>query len=166
MDISYTISHLVAADEHNVIGGNNKLPWHLPNDLKYFKNRTWGMPVIMGRKTYESVDKPLPGRKNIVITTNKQWQRQGVFVSTNIDGAIDQALETDAKEIFIIGGGQIFSETISLVNRIYLTRVHAVVEGDVFYPEIDKQLWRLKSSKTFEADEKHAYSYTFEVWEK
>ena len=160
------LSHLVAADENNIIGGNNTLPWHLPNDLKYFKNRTWGMPVIMGRKTYESVDKPLPGRRNIVITSNNEWQREDVFTAANLQSAIEIAGETDAKEIFIIGGGEIFKQSIDLINRIYLTRVHANVQGDIYYPQFNKSQWRLDSAKRFEADEKHQYAYTFEVWEK
>jgi dihydrofolate reductase len=159
------IAHLVAADENNVIGGNNKLPWHLPNDLKYFKNRSWGLPVIMGRKTFESVNKPLPGRKNIVITSNRNWSFEGVDTAFDLQHALDIARQTDAKEIFIIGGGEVFRQSMQIVNRIYLTRVHAAVDGDVYYPPLEANRWQLTSTKKFNRDEKHAYDYTFEVYE-
>src|SRR3954465_14684300 len=99
---------MVAADENNVIGKNNQLPWRLPNDLKYFKNQTWAMPVIMGRKTFESFGKPLAGRKNIVITRNEDWQKEGVEVVHSIEEAISKAQAFDVNELFIIGGAQIF----------------------------------------------------------
>ncbi len=105
------ISHLVAASENNVIGKNNQLPWNLPNDFKFFKNKTWGMPVVMGRKTYESMEKELPGRINIVVTTNKDWVRSNVVVAHTIEEGIKRAEESDCKEIFIIGGGEIFKQS-------------------------------------------------------
>ena len=160
------ISHLVAASENNVIGKGNQLPWHLPNDFKYFKNKTWAMPVIMGRNTYESLDKPLPGRFNIVITTNHDWNRNDVIVAHSIDEAITKATETDCKEIFIIGGGKIFEQSIGTVNKIYLTRVHTTVEGDTFYPEIDETKWKLISEDPHPADEKHKFAYSFQLWER
>lgn len=160
------ISHLVAASENNVIGNNNQLPWHLPNDFKFFKNKTWGMPVIMGRKTCESLDKPLPGRFNIVVTTKMDWKRDDVIVAHTINEAIDKAIETDCKEIFIIGGGELFKQSIDIINRIYLTRVHTNIEGDTFYPEIDNTKWKLVSEDPFNADDKHAFAYTFQTWEK
>jgi len=160
------LSHIVAASENNVIGSKNNLPWNLPNDFKYFKNKTWGMPVIMGRKSYESLKKSLPGRINIVVTNKTNWQPEDVCVVNNIDSAIEKAREADAKEIFIIGGGEIFKQTIDIVSRIYLTRVHATIEGDTYYPEIRKDQWELVDEQSFPADEKHKYAYTFEVWEK
>ena len=160
------LSHIVAASENNVIGSNNDLPWSLPNDLKYFKNKTWGMPVIMGRKSYESLKTALPGRVNIVVTSKKDWHPANVFVADNINEAIEKAREADTKEIFIIGGGEIFRQTIDMVSRIYLTRVHAVVKGDTYYPEIKKDRWKLVSAQSFPADDKNNYAYTFEVWEK
>src|SRR4051812_18720611 len=99
-----TISHLVAASENNVIGKNNQLPWKLPNDFKFFKNKTWGMPVVMGRKTYESMESELAGRINIVVTTSNEWKRENVLVAHTIEDAVKKAEETDCKEIFIIGG--------------------------------------------------------------
>ncbi len=160
------LSHIVAASENNIIGSKNELPWHLPNDFKYFKNKTWGMPVIMGRKSYESLKKSLPGRINIVVTSKTDLQADDIFVANNIDAAIVKAEESDAKEIFIIGGGEIFRQTIDIVSRIYLTRVHANIAGDTFYPEIKKDSWKLISEQSFPADDKNNYAYTFEVWKK
>ena len=160
------LSHIVAASENNVIGCKNELPWHLPNDFKYFKNKTWGMPVIMGRKSFESLKKSLPGRINIIVTTKTNLQSEDIFLVDNIDAAIEKAEEGDVKEIFIIGGGEIFRQTIEIVSRIYLTRVHANIEGDTYYPEIDKSIWKLTSEQSFPADEKNNYAYTFEVWER
>jgi dihydrofolate reductase len=163
---SAIISHLVAASENNVIGKENHLPWNLPNDFKFFKNKTWGMPVIMGRNTYESLDKSLPGRFNIVITTKQDWKRDGVIVTHNIEEAVAKAEETDCKEIFIIGGGEVFKQSIEIVNRIYLTRVHTTVEGDTFYPAIDEAQWKLILEDKHFADDKHAFDYTFQTWER
>ena len=160
------LSHIVAASENNIIGIKNGLPWHLPTDFKYFKNKTWGMPVIMGRSTFESMKKDLPGRINIVVTRKSDWHPRNVFISHTINEAIDKAKESDAKEIFIIGGGKVFSETIKMVDRIYLTRVHTKVEGDTFYPEIDKAKWKITSEEQHPADEKNNYPFTFEVWKK
>ena len=160
------ISHLVAASENNVIGIQNKIPWHLPNDLKYFKNKSWGMPVIMGRNTYESLDKPLPGRINIVLTKRTDWERSDVTVAHTLEEAVTKANNTDCKEIFIIGGGEIFKQTFELADRIYITRVHTQIEGDVFYPAIEENNWSLISADAHYSDSKHAYDYTFQVWER
>lgn len=161
-----TISLVVAASENNAIGKNNQLIWHLPNDLKFFKNTTWGFPVIMGRKSFESVNKPLPGRTNIVITTNPDWKAETVIVVNNLKDAIQKAAETNSKQIFIIGGGEIYKQSMDIADSIYITRVHADVEGDTFFPVIDESKWKLTSNQDFEADEKHAYSYSFQIWEK
>ena len=161
-----TISLVVAASENNAIGKNNQLIWHLPNDLKFFKNTTWGFPVIMGRKSFESVNKPLPGRTNIVITTNPDWKVETVIVVKNLKDAIQKAAETNSKQIFIIGGGEIYKQSMDIADSIYITRVHADLEGDTFFPEIDKSKWKLTSNQDFEADEKHAYSYSFQIWKK
>ena len=161
-----TTSHLVAASENNVIGKNDQLPWSLPNDFKFFKNKTWGMPVIMGRNTFTALGNILPGRFNIVVTTQPGWNKEGVIVAHTIEEAIDKAKQTDCKEIFIIGGGKIFAQTIDLIDRIYITRVHTTVEGDTFYPSIDRDKWRLIFEDKHFADEKHAFDYTFQTWEK
>ena len=159
------ISLLVAASENDVIGKDGQLLWHLPNDLKYFKNLTWGMVVIMGRKTFESVNKPLPGRLNIVVTSNRDWKMDGVVTKNTIDEAIQYARDEHFKELFIIGGGEIYRQTMNIADRIYMTRVHATLDGDTYFPAIDPN-FKLASSQPFEADEKHAWPYTFEVWNK
>ena len=158
------ISLVVAAAENNAIGKNNQLLWHLPKDLKFFKNTTWGMPVIMGRKTYESVNKPLPGRFNIVITRQTGWQADGVIVATDLQDALKKAAETNCKEFFVIGGGEIYKQAIEIADKIYITRVHATLDGDTFFPVIDESKWQLTSNQDFEADEKHQYAYSFQTW--
>ncbi len=160
------ISLVVAASENNAIGKNNQLLWHLPNDLKFFKNTTWGMPVIMGRKTFESVSKILPGRFNIVITTQPNWNFDGALVANSLQDALDKALVTNCNEAFIIGGGEIYTQSIEMANTIFLTRVHTTIDGDTFFPEIDETKWQLVSNEDFEMDEKHAFSYSFQKWEK
>jgi dihydrofolate reductase len=161
-----TLSLLVAADEKNVIGKDNKLPWHLPNDLKYFKNLTWGMPILMGRKTFDSIGKALPGRKSIVITRNKDWKHKNVEVVHSIEEAINSAKADDIKEIFVIGGAEIFSSSFNKADRIYLTRIHHQFEGDVFFPELPANDWALVQNKICNADDKNAYAHTFQVWDK
>ena len=160
------ISLIVAASENNSIGKNNQLLWHLPNDLKFFKNTTWGMPVIMGRKTFESVNKPLPGRINIVITRQADWQAAGVTVARDLQDALKKAADTNCKEVFVIGGGEIYKWALSISDIIYLTRVHIQLEGDTFFPLINETNWELESSQDFSADEKHTYAYSFQKWKK
>jgi len=160
------LSLLVAADEANVIGKDNQLPWHLPNDLKYFKNLTWGMPILMGRKTFESIGKPLPGRKSIVITRSKDWQWEGVEVVHSVEEAIDKAKEHDVKEIFVIGGAEIFHTSFAQAHRIYLTRIHHRFDGDVYFPQVDEKGWQLVKSHKSSKDEKNLYDHTFQVWER
>jgi dihydrofolate reductase len=161
-----TISLVVAAATNDAIGKDNKLPWNLPNDMKYFKNVTWGMPVIMGRKTFESFGKPLDGRKNIVITRHPGWTAKGVVVVNNLDDALFVAKETDAKEAMVIGGGEIFKIAFEKTKRIYITRVKAEPEADTFFPHIDPTIWHLVSKDDHKADEKNAYDYSFQVWER
>jgi dihydrofolate reductase len=161
------ISLIVAASENNAIGKNNQLLWHLPKDMKFFKNITWAMPVVMGRKTFESMgNKPLPGRKNIVITKQTDWEAEGVAVVNSVEEAVSLAEELDYKEIFIIGGGEIFMISFGMASKIYMTRVHLDIEGDVFFPVIERKEWELKSSVDNPADDKHAYAFTFELWER
>jgi len=155
---------VVAASTNNAIGKNNQLLWHLPNDLKFFKNTTWGFPVIMGRKTFEAVNKPLPGRTNIVITRKEDWRAAGVINATDLNDAIGKAAETNANQIFIIGGGEIYKQSMAIADTIYMTRVHAVLYGDTFFPVIDEQDWELVSNEDFQADEKHAFAYSFQKW--
>lgn len=165
------ISLIVAAAQNNTIGKDGQLPWRQANDMQYFKNVTWGMPVIMGRKTFQALGKPLEGRKNIVITHQLApiaigGKAADAVVTKSLDEALSAAKETDAKEIFIIGGGEIFRLALEKANRIYLTRIQAEPEGDVFFPELDPIVWRLISSDDHEADSKNQYPYSFQVWER
>lgn len=160
------VSLLLAASENNVIGKDNQLPWHLPQDLKYFKNLTWGLPILMGRKTFDSIGKPLLGRKSIVITRNESWRHEGVEVVHSIDEAIQKAEAFGAKEIFVIGGAEIFKTALPVAGRIYLTRIHHRFDGDVFFPEISAGEWNLVSNRYCAADEKNVYNHTYQVWER
>jgi dihydrofolate reductase len=163
------VSLIVAASENNVIGKNGQLLWNLPNDMKFFKNTTWAMPVIMGRKTFDALKgKPLPGRFNFVITHDPDGiaSNQNIKVVGNLEESIRLAKETDCKEAFVIGGGQIYAAFMPVADRIYLTRIHGSFEGDTFFPDIDPDSWKLVSNKDFDKDEKHAYAYSFQVWEK
>lgn len=124
------------------------------------------MPVIMGRKTYQSMKSDLPGRINIVVTSRKDWKADGVSIAHNLDDALALAKDADTREIFIIGGGEIFKETMDIVDRIYLTRVHVTIDGDTKYPEISPSIWKKVSERFHDKDDKHNYSFTFEVWER
>jgi dihydrofolate reductase len=161
------ISFVVAASENNVIGKNNQLLWHLPKDMKFFKNVTWAMPVVMGRKTFESMgSKPLSGRKNIVITRQPGWKADGVSVVNSVDAAMALATELNYKEIFVIGGGEIYMIAYERANKIYMTRVHAELEGDTYFPVIEKDDWKLVSNVDNLADEKHKHAFSFQLWER
>lgn len=161
------INLVVAASENNVIGKDNKLLWHLPNDMVFFKNTTWGMPVIMGRKTFESLGKPLKGRTNIVISSSNDYSPgKGVAVVKSIGEAVQESEKTDARECYVIGGGEIYKLALPDAHRIYMTRVHATLDGDTFFPPLHESDWQKVSSVKFEADEKHAYPYSFEIWQR
>ena len=160
------ISFVVAAATNNGIGKDGKMPWHLPADMKHFKNVTWGMPVVMGRKTFESLGNVLPGRKNIVITRQPGWNVKGTVAVQTIDDALFVAKETDAKEVMVIGGGEIYKTLFNKAHRIYLTRVDATPEADTFFPSLDPKEWWLVSQKNHAADEKNAFNYSFQVWER
>ncbi len=149
------VALIVAAAANNVIGRDNQLPWHLPQDLKYFKAITLGKPIIMGRKTYESIGRPLPGRTNIVITRNPQWRAaDGVLVVSSLEQALTQAelLVAADDEVMIIGGAALYRAALSQVERIYLTRIGVEVEGDAWFPELDATEWQLVSVQDGEAD--------------
>jgi dihydrofolate reductase len=160
------LSSVVAASTNNVIGKDNQLLWRLPNDMKFFKNTTWGMPVIMGRKTFESLGKPLTGRTNIIITRQAGYAPEGTFTAPDLEAAIALAADADAKEAFIIGGGEIYRLALPYTQRIYLTRVHTIVEGDTYFPAFSEKEWELLSELNFMADDKHAYDYSFQVWQR
>jgi len=164
-----TITLVAAASENNVIGLKNKLVWNLPNDTRFFKNTTWGMPVIMGRKTFESLEnKPLNGRFNIVITSHPESLQPIGPIKTagNLQEAIQLAGTTDAKEVFIVGGGKVYAEVLPQADKIVLTRVHTKVDGDAFFPAFSEKEWKLFSNIDFAPDEKHQYAYSFQVWER
>lgn len=161
-----TISLVVAAATNHAIGKEGKMPWHLPNDMKHFKNVTWGMPVIMGRKTFESLGKVLPGRKNIVVSRQPGFQPEGTVVVKSIEDALFVAKEADANEVMVIGGGEIYKALFDKARRIYLTRVEAEPEADTFFPSLHPRQWHLLSQQRHEADEKNDYNYSFELWER
>ncbi|MFY8127036.1 MAG: dihydrofolate reductase [Chitinophagaceae bacterium] len=161
------INLIVAASTNYAIGKNNDLLWHLPNDMKFFKQTTWGMPVIMGRKTFESLKgKPLNGRLNIVLTQQDNFIATGAIVVQNLEDALFVAQQHLYKQVFIIGGGELYKQTIKKADAIYLTRVHTIIDGDVFFPEFNQLDFKRTSKFDYEPDEKHAYAYSFEKWEK
>lgn len=160
------ISFVVAAAKNNVIGKDNKLVWNLPNDMKFFKNITWGMPVVMGRKSFEALGKALPGRKNIVLTRQDDYKAKDAIVVKTMDEAKAVVKEMDVKEMMVIGGGEIFQMVMPEAKRIYLTRVDAEPDGDAFFPKVNPAEWNLVSKKDHEADAKHAYNYSFQIWER
>jgi dihydrofolate reductase len=157
------ISLIVAVSRNGAIGLNNQLPWYLPEDLKYFKSVTMGKPLIMGRKTFDSIGRPLPGRANIVLTRDPQWTSDGVKVVQSVEQALvagEIACEAaDVDEIMVIGGEQIYRMTIDLADRIYLTQVDTDVEGDAFFPDIDLNNWSQTRVKLPEIIDKHPYQF-------
>lgn len=159
------VTVIVAAAENDAIGRKNQMPWHLPNDFKYFKEKTMNHSIVMGRKTFESIGKPLPGRRNIVITRNEDFMDDQVDVANSLHEVLTYC--RDEREIFIIGGAQIYKQALSIANQVLLTRVHTeVLDADVFFPKLSDREWTLTSSDPHEKDEKHAFNYTFEVYEK
>lgn len=159
------LSIVVACSTNDVIGVNNQLPWHLPADLKFFKNTTNGHTIIMGRKTYESIGKPLPNRENIIISRAKNFEANGIVVKHSIEEAIDYCKEKE--EVFVIGGANIYAQILNKIDKIYLTRVHTIIEnGDAFFSIKDKENWKLVSSEKHTKDEKNIFDYTFEIYEK
>lgn len=156
------ITIIAAAGEHNELGKDNNLVWHLPDDFKRFKQLTTGHFIIMGRKTFESFPKPLPNRTHLVITRNTNYQKEGAVVVHSIDEALLKS-STDTQP-FIIGGGEIYEMGMSVADKIELTRVHGTFEADTFFPEIDRDTWELISEIYHEMDERHNYSFTYETW--
>lgn len=138
---------IVAQAENRVIGLNNEMPWHLPEDLQYFKQVTLGKPIIMGRKTFESIGRPLPGRTNIVITRQTDWRADGAEVVGSLDEAIKKASQEKPEEIMVIGGAQIYEASLPLADRVYLTQVHQAFEGDTCFPELGEG-WYEKNCET------------------
>jgi len=159
------LSLIVATANNNIIGKDNAMPWHLPADLAYFKRVTLGKPVIMGRKTFESIGFPLPGRKNIVISRNLDYSAKGIQVVGSVDDAL--ALVTDVAEVMVIGGATIYQHCLAQADRLYVTHIEADIKGDTQFPEYDKHKdWQKVSSEKFLADEKNAYNLDFCVYQK
>ncbi|RWU04870.1 dihydrofolate reductase [Pedobacter chitinilyticus] len=158
------ISIVVAISENNAIGKDNQLLWHLPSDLKHFKNITTGHTIIMGRKTYDSIGKPLPNRRNIIITRQKDLNLEGVEVVNSLEEAL--SLSKDEEEVFIIGGAEIYKQAVAVSHRIYLTRVHQEFEADAFFPELDHETWREIEKVDHLPDEKNKFAYTFSTLER
>ncbi|WP_415892764.1 type 3 dihydrofolate reductase [Neptuniibacter sp. PT8_73] len=161
---------IVAQAKNRVIGVNNKLPWHLPEDLRYFKQVTMGKPIIMGRNTYESIGRPLPGRTNIVISRQESYAPQGVKVVSSLEAAIDMAesvaMIDGASEAMVIGGGQIYAQTLEKADRLYLTEVDAEIEGDAWFPEFARENWKEVGREDFSAEGPNPYNYSFIVLDK
>ncbi len=158
------MSLVVAMAENNVIGRDGDLPWHIPADLKHFKAVTMGKPIVMGRRTYESIGRPLPGRLNIVVTRDPSRQWDGVEAVQSLPDALDRAAADGADEIMIIGGGDLYRAALPLAQRIYLTRVHEAVEGDTVFPDLDPSEWRTASSDR--RDDIHSVPVSFKVLER
>lgn len=153
------VSIIVAHAEGSVIGADNKLLWHLPDDLKNFKKITMGHMIVMGRKTWDSIGRPLPGRKNAVITHNSGLQIEDVLIFHSLEEAIDHAIAKNEEEIFIIGGEQIYRLALPMADKLYLTRVYGSFEGDAYFPEIDPRQWKVDSKIFHPGDEKHPYPF-------
>ncbi len=160
------ISAIVAMDQNRCIGLDNLIPWYLPADLQYFKKTTLGHPVIMGRKSFRSIGRPLPKRTNIVVSRDPFFIASGVLMAMSIAEAIDIAKEENPSEIFIIGGGNIYEQTQALWDRLYLTEVAAAFEGDTFFPKIDPTEWTEVFREAHPADEKNEFAYEFVVLDR
>jgi dihydrofolate reductase len=158
------VALVVAMADNGVIGRDGGLPWHLPDDLKYFKVVTFGKPVLMGRRTFDSIGKPLPGRRNLVLSRAAAASVPGVEYVRSVEQA--RALAAGAAELCVIGGAEVYALALPLATRIYLTRVHALVTGDVYFPLRDFSGWRESDSVSHAADERHAYAMSFVTLER
>lgn len=172
MSAEASLAIIVAQSSNRVIGIENRLPWHLPEDLKYFKSVTMGKPIVMGRKTFESIGRPLPGRKNIVITRQSDWQADGVAVTHSLDEALamgrSAAAEASVGEVMVIGGAEIYREALSLAETLYVTEVGAELQGDAHFPEILDTQWReVERSESYPAELDGApISYSFVTYKR
>ncbi|AOH55342.1 dihydrofolate reductase [Peribacillus muralis] len=159
------ISLIVAMDENRVIGNNNQLPWHLPADLQYFKKVTLGHPIVMGRKTFESIGRVLPGRENVIVTRNEDFQALDCVVLHDILN-IKTYADKREDEVFVIGGAEIFKEVLPFADRLYITEIHETFEGDTFFPAIDENEWQKVSSIEGIVDEKNRFAHNFIILQK
>ncbi|SCA57446.1 Dihydrofolate reductase type 3 [Candidatus Terasakiella magnetica] len=160
------ISMIVAVAENGAIGKGNKMLWHIPEDFKYFKATTMGKPIIMGRKTYESIGRPLPGRLNVVITRDKSWFAQGVSTVNSLRGALNLASDNASEEIFIVGGSTIYEQSMQYAERIHITEVHDTYEADAFFPKLDDAVWKEVSREDHQGDGEKKPDYSFVVYER
>ncbi len=156
------ISLVVAIAENGVIGRDNGLPWRLPADLQHFKRTTMGKPILMGRKTFESIGRPLPGRRNIVVSRNEQYRAEGCETVSSIDAALE--LAANEREIMIIGGASFYEQLLERADRLYVTRIHASVEGDAYFPQVDWSRWREIERSDHQPDERNEHAYSFVIY--
>ena len=160
------LSHIVAVAEDNGIGKDNDLLWRLPKDLQLFKSNTLNHHILMGRKNFDSIGKPLPKRTSLIVSRNPNYKVEGCYTFTSIEDAINFAEENGEEELFIIGGGQIYAETMDKIDKIYISRVKTIKPADVFYPEIDMNNWKKTHSEFFEKDEKNPFDFEFMIFER
>lgn len=157
---------IAALGKNRVIGNNNKMPWHLPADLQFFKKTTMGSPIIMGRKTYDSIGQPLPGRLNIVLSRNKNLLIDGCIVVSSLEEALKEALPENTDEVFIIGGAYLYNKSIENIDRLYLTLIDAKFIGDTFFPDYTLYNWKQIQKSNHSADDKNPYAYSFVTLER
>lgn len=158
------LSIIVAMDKNRVIGKDNDLPWRLSADLQHFKKITMGKPIVMGRKTYDSIGRPLPGRENIILTRDSSFKAEGCTIMHSLDEIFEYC--EDQEEIMIMGGATLYEVTLKLANKLYITEVHAEVEGDTWFPEIDFNNWTETSREDYKADEKNDFNFSFVQFER
>jgi len=160
------ISLIAAVSDNGVIGRGGALPWRLPADLARFKRLTTGHTIVMGRRTWESIGRPLPDRRHLVLTHRAGWSAPGVERAASLDEAIDRARRAGESELFVIGGGAVYAEALGRADRLLLTRVRAEVDGDAWFPEVDWARWRLVEREARAADERHAFAMRFEAYDR
>lgn len=160
------ISMIAAMAHDRVIGKDNQMPWHLPADLAHFKRVTLGKPVLMGRKTFESIGRPLPGRRNLVISRNPDYQAEGIEVVGSVEAALALLAGSSVEELMVIGGGHLYAEMLPSSDCLYLTQIDLAVEGDTRFPAFDDGQWQRVDCESHPADEKNPHPYSFETWQR
>ena len=160
------ISMIAAMAHDRVIGKDNQMPWYLPADLAHFKRVTLGKPVLMGRKTFESIGRPLPGRRNLVISRNPDYQAEGIEVVGSVEAALALLAGSSVEELMVIGGGHLYAEMLPSADCLYLTRIDLAVEGDTRFPAFDDGQWQRVDCESHPADEKNPHPYSFETWQR
>ena len=160
------ISMIAAMAHDRVIGKDNQMPWHMPADLAHFKRVTLGKPVLMGRKTFESIGRPLPGRRNLVISRNPDYQADGIEVVGSVEAALALLADNEVAEVMVIGGGHLYAELLPKADCLYLTRIELEVEGDTRFPAFADEQWQCVEREVHQADEKNPHPYRFETWRR